>query len=266
MRELVIAILGAGEMATGIAHRLHTSHFTHILMSEIPAPLAVRRAVSFSEAVYSGEIVVEGVRAERAGDLPALPALWDRSAIAVLIDEDGAFLKTIKPDVLIDATMMKKPKESPRDRAPFSRLVIGVGPGFRAPDHVDVVIESNRGHDLGRAIYDGEAEPYTGIPGAIRGVTKKRVLRAPNAGLVRPVRAIGDMVKKGDVILQVGESPVRAEIDGVLRGLITPIEVSNNEKVGDVDPSGDRRHCFTISEKARAIAGGVLEAIMRRFG
>jgi xanthine dehydrogenase accessory factor len=130
---------------------------------------------------------------------------------------------------------------------------------------VDAVIESNRGHDLGRVIYEGGAEEYTGLPGGIRGVTVERVLRAPHAGMVRPARAIGDLVKKGDVILYVDETPVRTVIDGVLRGLIRPMTVQHDEKLGDVDPSGDGSHCATISDKARAIAGGVLEAIMHRF-
>jgi xanthine dehydrogenase accessory factor len=143
--------------------------------------------------------------------------------------------------------------------------VIGVGPGFRAPDQVDAVIESNRGHYLGRVIYEGEAERFTGAPGAIMGVTEERVLRAPHEGEVRPARAIGDIVRKDDVVLYVDEIPVRAAIDGVVRGLIRPMTVQHNEKLGDIDPSGDGGRCATISEKARAIGGGVLEAIMHRF-
>ncbi len=143
--------------------------------------------------------------------------------------------------------------------------MIGVGPGFSAPDQVDAVIESNRGHHLGRVIYAGEAEALHGVPGAIKGATRERVLRAPQAGEVRPVRAIGDIVKKGDVVLYVDDTPVSAGIDGVVRGLIRPISVPHDEKLGDIDPSGDKSHCATISDKARTIAGGVLEAIMHRF-
>jgi xanthine dehydrogenase accessory factor len=265
VKELTIVILGAGEMASGIAHRLFSSHLTRILMSEIQAPLTVRRHVAFSEAVHTGAKEVEGVRAELADSPAAAQAIWDRRAIAILVDEEGAFLKTIEPDVLIDATMIKRPKGSVKVRAPKAGLVIGVGPGFRAPDQVDAVIESNRGHHLGRVIYEGEAERFTGAPGAIMGVTEERVLRAPHAGMVRPARSIGDIVRKDDVVLYVDETPVRAAIDGVVRGLIRPMAVQRNEKLGDVDPSGDEGRCATISEKARAIAGGVLEAIMHRF-
>ncbi len=265
MKGLTIVILGAGEMASGIAHRLFSSHFTRILMSEMPAPLTVRRHVAFSEAVHVGAMEVEGVRAERVDSPDAVQAIWDRRLIAVLVDEEAAFLKTIEPDVLIDATMIKRPKGSVKARAPKAGLVIGVGPGFRAPDQVDAVIESNRGHYLGRVIYAGEAESYTGTPGAIMGATGERVLRAPHVGMVRPAREIGDIVKKGDVVLYVDETPVRAAIDGVVRGLIRPMTVQYREKLGDVDPSSDGGHCATISEKARAIAGGVLEAVMHRF-
>ena len=265
MRSLTVVILGAGEMASGIAHRLFSSHLTRILMSEIEAPLTVRRHVAFSEAVHTGAKEVEGVRAELADSPAGVQAIWDRCAIAVLVDEETAFLKTIEPDVLIDATMIKRPKGSVKVRVPKAGLVIGVGPGFRAPDQVDAVIESNRGHYLGRVIYEGEAERHTGTPGAIMNATKERVLRAPHAGMVRPARGIGDIVKKDDVVLYVDKTPVRAAIDGVVRGLIMPMTVQQNEKLGDVDPSGDGGHCTTISEKARAIAGGVLEAIMHRF-
>ncbi len=249
-------------MATGIAHRLFASGFRRIVMSEIAMPVSVRRKVALSEAVYEKEVTVEGVRAELLTDPSGLPALWDREVIAIMIDEKGSLLGSLKPDVLVDAVMAKKRKEPITGMA---RLVIGVGPGFRAPDEVDAVVESNRGHNLGRVIYDGEAEPYTGTPGEMAGHTKERVLRSPRAGLVRTVKTIGDAVLRGDIILYVDEAPVKARIDGVLRGLIRPITVPEGEKVGDVDPRGNRDYCFTISEKARAIGGGVLEAIMHKL-
>jgi xanthine dehydrogenase accessory factor len=265
MRQITIAIRGAGEMATAIASRLAASHFGRIVMSEIPLPVAVRRKVAFSEAVYSGEMVVEGVRAELVRALADLPPVWDRKAIGILVDGEGGFIAQLVPDVLIDATMVKRRKGSLKGQGSRGTLVIGVGPGFRAPDEVDAVIESNRGHNLGRVIYEGEAEPFSGVPGVVAGAGAERVLRAPHAGMVRPVRSIGEAVKRGDVILYVDETPVYAGIDGVLRGLIRPIEVPEHEKVGDVDPRGDKAHCATISDKARAIAGGVLEAVMHRF-
>ncbi len=265
MKALTVAILGAGEMASGIAHRLFSSGVVRVAMSEIPEPLAVRRLVSFSEAVHTGAVEVEEVKAELARDLASLPAIWGRNAIAVMVDEGAAFLKAIDPDVLIDATMIKKPKGSVRRLAPKAGLVIGVGPGFTAPEEVDAVIESNRGHDIGRVIYAGQAETYTGTPGTVMGESASRVLRAPHAGIARPIRQIGDMIKKGEVALYVGETPVEAGIDGVVRGMIRPMAVRDREKVGDVDPSGDARHCSTISDKAHAIAGGVLEAVLHRF-
>ena len=252
-------------MATGIAHRLFMCGLTSILMSEAPAPLAVRRGVSFCEAVHEGAKTVEGVRAERIEDISAIASVWERTALGVLVDAEADFLKTFDYDVLIDATMMKKPKGPLKRKGRAGRFFIGVGPGFRAPDGVDAVIETNRGHDLGRVIYDGEAEPPTGVPGVIEGVSASRVLRAPHAGMIKTVKSIGDEAKKGDLILYVDDTPVYAAIDGLVRGLIRPIRVWNNEKVGDIDPRGEKRHCYTISEKARAIAGGVLEAIMHRF-
>jgi xanthine dehydrogenase accessory factor len=262
MRQLNIAILGAGEMATGIAHRLFSCHFTRIVMSEIAIPIAVRRRVAFCEAVYEGRMTVEGVEAELVKDLSELPGVWDRKRIAVLVDGEASFVPVLKPDVLIDAIMAKRQKGPMRELAPF---VVGVGPGFSAPDRVDAVIESNRGHNLGRVIYEGEAESYTGLPGTMVGYTKERVLRAPHAGAVRPVKSLGDRVSKGDIVLYVDDTPVVAQIDGVLRGLIRPIHVPEGEKVGDVDPRAEEAYCSTISEKAHAIAGGVLEALLHRY-
>lgn len=262
MKNLTIAILGAGEMATGIAHRLYSSNFTRIIMSDIAAPIAVRRKVSFCEAVYEGMMTVEGIQGVLIPDLSQLYEVWDRSHIGIIVDGEASFVTELKPDVVVDATMMKRSKGSIKAIAP---LVIGVGPGFRAPDQVHVVVESNRGHDMGRVIYDGEAEPFSGIPGVISGFTSERVLRAPHDGKVRTVKDIGDAVNSGDLVLYVDDTPVYARVNGVVRGLIRPITVPKNEKVGDVDPRGTEVNCRTISEKARALAGGVLEAIMHRF-
>jgi xanthine dehydrogenase accessory factor len=262
MDTLTIAIRGAGEMASGIAHRLFASGFTRIIMSEISSPICVRRKVSFCEAVYEKQATVEGVKAELIGTPSSTKEVWARNALAVVVDEDGNLLRDLGCDVLVDATMAKKRKESIKGMA---RFVIGVGPGFRAPLDADVIVESNRGHNLGRVFYEGEAEAYTGEPGVIAGFTKERVLRAPHAGVVRLATEIGETVKKGDVVVYVGETAVRAGVDGVVRGLIRPITVPENEKVGDIDPRGTRAHCYTVSEKARAIGGGVLEAILHRF-
>ncbi len=262
MRKLTVAIKGAGEMATGIAHRLFMSGFTRIVMSEIARPIAVRRLVSFCEAVYDDAISVEGVRAELVKDVSELPSLWERQVIGVIVDEKASFIDTLKPDIVIDAIMAKRPKGSIRKAGAFT---IGVGPGFVAPNDADAVVESNRGHDLGRVIYRGQAEPHTGVPGSTSGYTRERVLRSPHAGNVRPVKTIGDTVRKGETVVYVDETPVCAEIEGIVRGLIRPIPVPEREKIGDVDPRGEKRNCSTISEKAHAIAGGVLEAVMHHF-
>lgn len=263
MRELTVLVKGAGEMATGIAHCLFVAGITRIVMTEIVHPLAVRRGVAFCEAVHEGSVEVEGVRAELIRDASALEALWKRRCVGVIVDPEWKVVAELKPDVVVDAIMAKR--RNTGTRVTEAPLVIGVGPGFVAPNDVHVVIESNRGHDLARLIYEGQAEPFTGKPGATEGFADERVLRAPRAGVVRHVRALGEAVNKGDVILYVGEEPVRAVIGGILRGLIREIDVAQHEKVGDIDPRAAPRNCYTISDKARAIGGAVLEAIMHRY-
>ncbi len=262
LNQLKIVIKGAGEMATGVAHRLYIAGMKNIVMTEIPEPLSVRRFVSFCEAVYEGTMEVEGVWAERIQSINEVESVWERQRIAVFVDPRCRCAKALKPHVVIDARMAKLKFTAEMHEAP---LVIGVGPGFRAPDDVNIVVESNRGHNLGRVIYCGAAEPYTGVPGAMMGYTKERVLRSPVAGKVKHVRKIGDVVKKGDILLTVDGTPLAASIDGILRGLIREIYVTDDEKVGDIDPRGSTDYCYTISEKAGAIGGGVLEAIMYTF-
>lgn len=261
-KDLSVVIKGAGEMASGIAHRLYRAGVRRIAMLEIPKPLSVRRLVSFCEAVYEGSAIVEGVESEIAGDVSLIKAIWDRGRIAVIVDPAWETIRVISPDAVVDATMAKKNLGTTKAEAPF---VIGVGPGFEAPRDVHAVVESNRGHDLGRVIYDGGAEPYTGTPGEMKGVGKERVLRAQAAGMVKHIRKIGDAVKEGEPVLFVGDAKVRAPFDGVLRGLIREIEVEKNEKVGDVDPRAKREFCHTISDKARAIGGGILEALLHEY-
>ncbi len=262
MRGLKVAIKGAGEMASGIAHRLYRANIRQIVMADIERPLCVRRTVSFCEALFEGTFVVEGVTAETADDIRGIVAAWERGHIGVMVDPSGSIIKGIKPDVVVDAIMAKKPTQT---RPHEARLVIGVGPGFRAPEDVHVVVESNRGHDLGRLIYEGQAEPVTGVPGTTAGYGPERVLRAPHAGRVKHVRSLGDSVEKGEVVLFVEKTPVCAEISGILRGLIRDIDVVANEKVGDIEPRGESVDWHTISDKARAIGGAVLEAIMGEF-
>lgn len=262
MRELKILIKGAGEMASGIAHRLYRSNLRQIIMTDMERPLCVRRAVSFCEAILEKAWMVEGVGAEVIKDLPEATAVWSRGNIGVIVDPHWSILEGIRPDVVVDAIMAKKPTGTKVNEA---RLVIGVGPGFRAPEDVHVVVESNRGHDLGRLIYKGQAEVYSGMPGLTSGYRKERVLRSPHAGKVRHIYKLGDIVEKGEVVLYVDETAVSAEISGVLRGLIREIDVWENEKLGDIEPRGEAVDWHTISDKARAIGGGVLEAIMHEF-
>jgi xanthine dehydrogenase accessory factor len=262
LNELKIVIKGAGEMASGVAHRLYMAGMRNIVMTEIPEPLSVRRMVSFCEAIFEGNMEVEGVGAECVKHVEDVRSAWKKQNIAVLVDPQWQSVALLKPHVVVDAVMAKRNLGTRKDEAP---LVIGVGPGFIAHDDVHIVVESNRGHDLGRTMYEGAAEPYSGIPGQMMAYTKERVLRAPVAGRVKHVRALGDSVKTGDLILSVDNTPLLASIDGILRGLIREISVAKDEKVGDIDPRGKVEYCHTISEKARAIGGGVLEAILHLY-
>ncbi len=263
MHELVVLIRGAGEMASGVAHRLHQSHFK-ICMIEISHPLAVRREVTFSEAIYEGEKEVEGIRAKLIPKIEGIESAWKQGYIPILIDPDAKKSKNLlKPDVLVDAIMAKKNLGTQVNDAP---LVIGLGPGFAAGKDVHIVIETNRGNNLGKMILNGTAEPDTGIPGEISGYTIERLLRTMKKGTFHPQRSIGERVNKGVVVAVVEDFPVIAKISGVVRGLLRDgVEVKKGMKVGDIDPRGKRELCFTISDKARAIGGGVLEAILYRF-
>ena len=261
--EVTVLIRGAGEMASGVAHRLHQSHFK-VCMLEIPHPVAVRREVSFCEAIYEGEKEVEEVRSKFISRAEEIPSVWQEGKIPVLIDPDGEKTRRfMKPDVLVDAIMAKRNSGTHIKKA---SLVIGLGPGFYAEKDVHVVIETNRGHDLGRLILKGTAEPDTGIPGNIGGYTIERLLRTMKKGVFHPQKLIGDRVNKGSVVAVVDDFPVIAKITGIVRGLIREgVEVKKGMKVGDIDPRGKRESCFTISDKARAIGGGVLEAILYWF-
>ncbi len=260
--NLKILIRGAGEMASGVAHRLFRCHFS-VLMTEIPVPLSIRRAVCFSEAVFDGETEVEGVRAIRIETPLQAEEAWRQGCIAVLVDPDLKAKDEIPFDVVVDATLAKRNIGTFRGFAP---LVIGLGPGFTAGEDVDCVIETNRGHHLGRVIYEGSAEPDTGIPGSTLGYTVERVLRAPADGIFRAVKGIGDRVEAGETVGWVGEAPMRSQISGVLRGILRDdVRVFGGMKSGDVDPRGQRLNCFTISDKARTVSGGVLEAVLSLY-
>ena len=249
-------------MASGVAHRLFRSHLK-VVMTEIPQPLSVRREVSFCEAIFKGEQSIEGVTARYIASPDEVPSVWEQGVIPLLVDPEGVSRDALKPQVIVDAILAKRNTGTHTGDAP---LVIGLGPGFWAGRDVDVVIETNRGHDLGRVIHDGPAEPDTGMPGAVGGVGAQRVLRAPCDGAFRPVKGIGEIVDKGETVAWVEDEPITTAISGVLRGLLREgTQVHKGLKAGDVDPRGKRENCFTISDKARAIGGGVLEAILVHF-
>ncbi len=263
VHESVVGIKGAGEMASAIAWRLYQANMRKIFMMEIPRPMAVRREVSFCEAVHEGRWTTEEVSAVLANGMEEVQIAWSNGEIAVLVDPMWESIKTIRPDVIVDAILAKKNLGTTMTEAP---LVIGLGPGFHAGKDVHLVIETNRGHHLGRIIPSGPAEPNTGIPGGIGGFAAERVLRAPIRGMFKAGKAIGEMVEPGQVIGDVDGEEVRAEIGGVLRGLIrSDNKVPKGLKLGDVDPRGDRGYCNTISDKARAISGSVLEAVLRKY-
>lgn len=263
LKDQVILIKGAGEMATGVACRLFGANIRRILMLETPSPLAVRRQVSFCEVVHDGVVTVEGIKAILINKEADLRQAWKEEQIAVRVDPHAESIKQLNPDVIIDATLAKKNLGITISDAP---LVIGLGPGFEAGTDCHIVIETNRGHDLGRIIRSGKAEANTGIPGDIGGFTKERVVRAPASGLFVTEKQIGDQVRHEEIIGQIGDTPVLASIDGILRGLIRPgSKVTQGLKISDIDPRGNECYCNTISEKARTISGTVLEAILSQY-
>lgn len=265
-KNILILIKGAGDLASGAAYRLKRSGFP-LIMTELPAPTLVRRTVSFGEAVYSGETEVEGIAARRVETLPAALELAHSACIPVLVDPDPALVARLKPQVVIDAIIAKVNTGTTLRDAP---LVVALGPGFTAGQDCHAVIETNRGHWLGRVIYpgggpagDGRAEANTNIPGQIKGQTADRVLRAPAAGHVTPHARIGERIVAGQLIASVEGRRVLAPFAGVLRGLVhSDVAVTPGFKIGDLDPRGEVSHCFTISDKSLAIGGGVLEAVL----
>lgn len=258
---MLVCIRGAGDLATGIALRLFNSGMK-IIMLDIAQPTAVRRTVSFSEAIRLGKISVEGITAYKAENIQQAISITAQKNIAVLVCPDGSCIKDLKPDAVVDAIIAKKNLGTKINDAP---VVIGVGPGFTAGIDCHAVVETKRGHYLGRAIYEygKTAAPNTGIPGNIGGYTSERVLRAPCDGVFTPLRAIGDIISAGDVVAKVSSQPVISQIGGMLRGLLAPdIYVVKGMKSGDVDPRGTQADYLTVSDKSLAVGGGVLEAVL----
>jgi xanthine dehydrogenase accessory factor len=257
---MLVVIKGAGDIASGIALRLFHAHFT-VLMTEISVPTAVRRTVSFSEAVIQGKATVEDVHALLVQDELAMQDALTAGYIPVFVDPAGIVVKRFVPDVVVDGIIAKRNLSTYIDDA---KVVIGVGPGFIAGVDCHAVIETMRGHRLGRVIIQGSALPNTGIPGDIGGYTIERLLRAPAGGIFEPQRNIGDRVQKGELMAMVSGNPIYAEVGGIVRGILPHgIPVTKGMKVGDVDPRCEKSHCFTVSDKALSVAGGVLEAILR---
>lgn len=258
-----IVVKGAGEMASGVAVRLYRAGFRRLAMLDVAAPLAVRRAVSFCEAIRDGEQQVEGITAVRVADPAMLESVWQDGRVAVTVDPNWTWLQFVRPTVSIDAILAKRNLGTTLDEAP---LVVALGPGFEAGRDAHWVVETQRGHNLGRLIAEGYAEANTGVPGNIGGYTSERVLRAPADGAVENLLAIGDPVRAGETVCSVGGVPVASQINGVVRGLIRAgIRVPTDIKIGDVDPRGEKAYCYTVSEKARALGGSVLEAICAHF-
>ena len=264
IQQTLVAIKGAGDLATGVIHRLARAGFS-VMATELANPTVVRRTVAFAEAVTLGEMTVEEVTARRAASVEEIWAALVEGLVPIVVDADGVLLKEMHPAVLVEATLSKYNSSVSINDAP---IVLALGPGYEAGKDVHAVIETNRGHNLGRVYLHGCAEPDTGVPGAIGGYTIERLLRAPCAGILYGVRHIGDLAQVGETVavINTGDAdaiPVTAAIPGILRGLVRDgLPVSNGMKVGDIDPRAAREHCFTISDKSRAVAGGVLEAIL----
>ena len=271
----LIVVRGAGDLATGTIHRLKKAGF-RLLVLEAEHPAAIRRQVALSEAVYAGSARVEDVEAVRMDvDLAEkknrkelleqeMERIWKKDGVPVLVDPAGLSIAALRPAVVVDAILAKKNLGTTKEMAP---LVIALGPGFTAGEDVDVVIETKRGHNLGRVIRSGSAVPNTGIPGIIGGYGKERVMHAQAEGLLRNAASIGDIVEARAVIAEIetekGTVPVEASLSGLLRGLIRDgYPVTKGFKIADIDPRKEElQNCFTISDKARCIAGSVLEVI-----
>ncbi|MBZ9606777.1 EF2563 family selenium-dependent molybdenum hydroxylase system protein [Clostridium estertheticum] len=256
----IVIIRGGGDLASGTIQKLHRSGF-RVLVLEVAKPTAIRRSVSFSEAVYEREVKIEGIIAAHVCSLSEVENAWSNKKIPVIIDEEGKYIQKIKPKIVVDAIIAKKNMGTTKDMAD---ITIAIGPGFTAGKDVDVVIETTRGHNLGRLIFHGQAAKNTGIPGNIMGYSKERVIHSTCAGIIKNVLDIGAVVEKDEVIAYIGENQIKATISGLLRGILrSGSTVKEGFKIADIDPRvSEKMNCYTISDKARNIAGGVLEAVL----
>ena len=256
----IIVVRGGGDLATGTIHMLHTAGY-RVLVLESERPSAIRRTVAFCEAVYEGSATVEGVTARLIHDIAEAEDVWRRGEVTLLVDPEGVCIGGGSIVALVDAIIAKKNLGTTIDMAPF---VIALGPGFRAGVDCHAVVETKRGHNLGRVYYEGSAAPNTGVPGLIAGHAADRVMHAETDGVFYAKARIGDVVKKGDVIGEINSEPVLASIDGLVRGILHDgYPVTKGFKLADIDPRvEEKENCHTISDKARCIAGGVLSAIL----
>lgn len=260
MKDNIVIVRGGGDIATGTIAKLYQSGFS-VLILEVANPSAIRRKVAFCDAVYDGKTEVEGMVCILTKNREEIEKAWENGQIPLMIDAKGVIIEDLKPVAVIDAILAKKNLGTNRQMAP---ITIGLGPGFEAPKDVSAVIETKRGHQLGRVIYEGKAIANTGIPGIIGGYGKERVIHAPAAGKIENILEIGDYVEEGEVIAKIGEILVKASLTGVLRGMIkNGYLVEKGLKIADIDPrKEEQRNCFTISDKARCVGGGVLEALL----
>ncbi|WKY43490.1 selenium-dependent molybdenum cofactor biosynthesis protein YqeB [Eubacteriaceae bacterium ES2] len=255
----LVIVRGAGDLASGTIYRLHQCGF-QVLGLEVEKPTVIRRTVAYATAVFDGKISVEGLTAVRCETEADICLAFKNGQIPVCVDPEGSLIAKFKPTAVVDAILAKKNLGTKRNMAP---IVIGLGPGFSAGEDVHAVIETNRGHNLGRVIYKGEAAKNTGVPGDIAGHTYDRVVRASGEGTIHLIKEIGEIVEAGECLAVIGNDEVTAQISGVLRGIIADESfVFKGMKIADIDPRGKREYCWTISDKARNLSGGVLEAIM----
>jgi len=256
---MVIWVRGAGDIASGIAFRLHKSGYS-VVMSDLPVPTSIRRTICFSEAIIKGETTVEDITAVFAENADDVGRILAQRKIAVLADPEGLEARKLHPAAIVDAILAKRNTGTTIKDA---QIVVGIGPGFTAGLDCHAVVETMRGHTLGRVYYKGSALPDTGIPGNIGGYTLERLLRAPCAGVFRGVKQIGDMVTANDICAYVDGQPIITRISGILRGLLPDgLVVFEGMKSGDVDPRCEISHCYTVSDKARAVGGGAMVAIL----
>ena len=258
--ENIIVVRGGGDIATGTIYHLHKCGFK-VLCLECEKPTAIRRKAAFCQAVFDGVTNVEDVLCKKIETVEEIYSMWEKGVIPLIVDENCQILEHIKPVALVDGILAKRNLGTNKKMAP---VTVALGPGFTAGKDVDAVIETMRGHNLGRVIYEGEAIKNTGIPGNIGGYTKERVIHSPETGVIKNIREIGDIVEKGEVIAYVGEEKILATITGVLRGIINDgFYVEKGLKIADIDPRKEEgKNSVTISDKARCIAGGALEAIL----